>query len=63
MTATLSVSLIFPAFDLRHLIFLGIHSPCEGVALGQAGLGLSLCLFLVSLGVLSPFLMSCLSVL
>lgn len=29
MTATLSFSRIFPALELRHLIFLSIHSPFE----------------------------------
>ena len=29
MTAILSVSLIFPVLELRHLIFLSIHSPLK----------------------------------
>ena len=43
MTATLSVSLIFPALKLRHLIFLVIHSPFEVFRLPLLGLFLFAC--------------------
>ena len=34
----LDESLIFPAFELRHSIFLSIHFPYEGVAVQQSNL-------------------------